>query len=218
MGSPVQQAELRLFKPVSEAELKAFMAKIRPYDVVRLKVLLPAAIGSAFPEVLLTDFIGHDGSDPELCACVAKLQGPVTFTDSRFGTFTLDRRADWLEAETNWGPDNVRLTFPAGTVEEQERSLAIARALWDDHDAWRHRMRDRILANLLMLKNEIWLEDNEPEVTADEFIRRLTVETVHIHPDGSVEFWHNDGDLFFGHMILVRGTLADGPTSASLQG
>jgi hypothetical protein len=31
-------------------------------------------------------------------------------------------------------------------------------------------------------------------------------------PDGAFEFWHNDGDLFWGHSILIVGSLEEGLT------
>ena len=37
-------------------------------------------------------------------------------------------------------------------------------------------------------------------------------------PDGRFEFWHEDGGLFWGRSIHVRGTLTAGPTDADIPG
>jgi hypothetical protein len=46
----------------------------------------------------------------------------------------------------------------------------------------------------------------------------LKLESITVYPDDSFEFWHNDGDLFWGHSILVSGSLSEGPTDAEVPG
>jgi hypothetical protein len=46
----------------------------------------------------------------------------------------------------------------------------------------------------------------------------MKLESITVHPDGRFEFWFDDGDLFWGHSIAVRGSLAEGPTEASVEG
>ena len=41
----------------------------------------------------------------------------------------------------------------------------------------------------------------------------MTLESIAVYPDGKLEFWFDDGDLFFGHWMSVSGNLSDGPTS-----
>jgi hypothetical protein len=46
----------------------------------------------------------------------------------------------------------------------------------------------------------------------------MTLESITVTPDGSFDFWHNDGDLFYGHSIQVSGNLSQGPTHADIPG
>jgi hypothetical protein len=57
---------------------------------------------------------------------------------------------------------------------------------------------------LLKLKNEIWLDKDEAFLTTDEFKNRIKLDGVVFSPDGEVEFYYKDGNLFFGHFILVK--------------
>ena len=68
------------------------------------------------------------------------------------------------------------------------------------------------------LKNRTWVEEGEKKVTAAQFRKRMKLESVSFYPDGSLEFCHDDGDLFWGHTILVSGTLRRGPTDADIPG
>ena len=45
---------------------------------------------------------------------------------------------------------------------------------------------------------------------------RLT--SINTYPEGGFEFWHDDGDLFWGHYIQVSGSLDEGLTSADIPG
>jgi hypothetical protein len=46
----------------------------------------------------------------------------------------------------------------------------------------------------------------------------MKLETISVSSDGSFNFWHDDGDLFYGHAIQVGGNLVEGPTYADIPG
>lgn len=78
---------------------------------------------------------------------------------------------------------------------------------------------DRIaLQEYLELKNEIWLGEGETTVTAEGFPDRMTLDSIEIDGDGNIAFWHDDGDLFWGHTITIEVTLQDGIRHAALYG
>src|SRR5207249_3318350 len=97
-------------------------------------------------------------------------------------------------------------------------ALKSAHTLWESQDVWSRRIRDFAVQKLLPLKNDAWLDEGEVEVTADQFQDRMTLDSITVYPNGSFEFWHHDGDLFWGHSIQVRGSLSEGPTDADIPG
>jgi hypothetical protein len=142
----------------------------------------------------------------------------MTFEDPQFGVFTLDAGGNCYDAKADWGGISVNLTIPAGGPVEMERSLATARNLWADQKNWQKRITDCAIAELWELKNESWLGEDEAEVTAAEFAARMQLQTVSVDADGLFDFWHHDGELFWGHVITVAGSLDDGPTGADIYG
>jgi len=61
---------------------------------------------------------------------------------------------------------------------------------------------------LLHLKNDGWLgedEDGEEEqpLNADQFRSRMCLTAVSFAQDGTSEWFYNDGDLFWGHTIVL---------------
>jgi hypothetical protein len=74
----------------------------------------------------------------------------------------------------------------------------------------------RIVADLLDLANDVWLDDDE-QITAGRFrgsltLKRLTVDACGVF--GAI--FHEDADVFAGHGIEVIGTLAEGATRTSI--
>jgi hypothetical protein len=61
---------------------------------------------------------------------------------------------------------------------------------------------------MLQGKNSSWPDEdgdeNELMITAEAFAERMTLNSVTVQNDGSLSFWFDDGDLFYGHAILVE--------------
>ena len=62
---------------------------------------------------------------------------------------------------------------------------------------------------LLELKNEGWLDENEEPLTPKQFKTRMVLKSISIWLEGDVEFYHNDGNLFLGHCILITMDKSD---------
>jgi len=217
-GGGIQNRELTVRKPVSKAELNATMGRFEPYDVIRIRARVAEQNSYGKPQALLDKIIGSDLLAADLMKRALELQEPVTFEDERFGVFTLDRRVDWYEAVVSWGSTDVRLTLSPHEGEDAKNCLATARAIWDLQLVWQERVANYVASNLLTLKNDNWLGEDEPELSEEEFKKRLTLNSITVHADGAFEFWYDDGDLFWGHSIRVSGSLSEGPTFAGIEG
>lgn len=157
--------------------------------------------------------------DPNLKAILEEQKKPVTFQEEGLGTFTLDRQVDWFEAEVDWLGGQISLVFDVG--EDRAGALQSAKALLADAASWDKRVREYAAGDLLASAND-WagqLEDEEPqEITKEQFMGRMELESIEIRADGSFEFWFADGDLFYGHSIHVSGDMENGPDEASMEG
>ena len=211
----MQSGPLVIRRQVTKEDLSALQEKLSPYVVVRVR----ARIGeSPFKghQGQLEAFIGVDASDAELNQHAEQLQKPVTLEDAIFGTFTLDRRVDWFTAEVVWDGKPILLNLSEST--EVRETLRMAHLLWERQDEWNRRIRDFAVQKLLSLKNDNWLDEDDAELTPDEFKDRMTLDSITMNADGSFDFWHNDGDLFWGHSIQIGGNLSEGPKYADIPG
>jgi hypothetical protein len=78
--------------------------------------------------------------------------------------------------------------------------------------------REYAVQELLDLKNESWLDEDEEPVTPDQFKSRMELEGLVFSPDGEVNFYHRDGDLFCGHCIQISMDGADHFVDAAIPG
>ncbi|WP_337177769.1 DUF2262 domain-containing protein [Paludisphaera sp.] len=216
-SGPLKSRELTTMFTIPPEEFDALWSRVHSLDVVRLRarVVEDSAIGEPRAEVV--EFVGHD-DDPELARLVVDLKTPVVHEDPDFGELVLDRATDWFKADVRWYRSTIELMVIRDESGSPELALATARALWSQPKAWTTRVKDLAVQQLLPLKNEDWLDEGESPLTPERFLRKLKLESIAVNPDGSFEFWFDDGNLFSGHMIQVDGTLTEGPTRTQLAG
>ncbi len=142
----------------------------------------------------------------------------MTFEDSQFGTLILDRRINAYRGKAIWNRVEVEISIHKDETGEIEGGLRTLRQLWQDQGTWAERIGNYAAQQLLRLKNDNWLDEDEAPLSADEFMARLRLECISIDQEGSFTFWHNDGDLFWGHSVEICGNLRDGPTFADIPG
>lgn len=215
-GEPLVGTPLTILRPVppSDGPGGKYFNDFPEYSVARLNVLLSKDRQRAVVHEELTS----RNPKKALKEVAARLREPVTRVTKRFGTLILNPRIEWFEGKIKWNGQSVRATFTRDEDGEVDDSVKTGEALWKAQVRWKKRIEDFIIEDLLPLKNESWLGEGEKELTPKEFKARMSLDSISLEPDGVFEFWYNDGDLFFGHSIQIRGTLADGPTDADIPG
>lgn len=217
-SGPVRTQSLTLRRRVTDQELKTFQESIDSETVIKIRarVAMDNVFGS--PQGQLEEFIGVDSADSELHSHLAELQKPFTHADERFGTLTFDRRVSWYSGTAEWNGQAIDLNVNVEHDVELRPALEVAYALWDNESNWQQRVADYAVEKLLPLKNDNWLGDDEAEFNSQQFKNKMTLESISVYADGDFEFWHDDGDLFWGHSIQISGNLSDGLTDADIPG
>jgi hypothetical protein len=213
-ASEVVERDMRLELPVAEEELKELMSRLQPYQVI--EVVVANVVNES--RLILSGIKAFDVDDRDLAKIAASLQKPVVITHEILGELTLDRRFGSYSGRFKWLKNDVNISLDCASPDKPESTMEHALTLLSNQSEWQSRVEDCALRELLDLKNASWREDGEPELAGKDFLARISLETIWISHDGSFTFWFNDGDLFWGHAIEVRGTLEVGPTSANIAG
>ncbi len=151
--------------------------------------------------------------DPDLKAILEEEKKPVTFQEEGLGAFTLNRQVDWFETTVDWLGTEISLVFDA--EEDRAGCIQSAKAVLAAAGDWDRRVREYAAGELLSSAND-WAEDEE--ITREQFMERMELESIEVRADGGFDFWFGDGDLFYGHSIHVSGDMENGPDDAEMEG
>jgi hypothetical protein len=217
-GGPMHTQALTARKEVTREDLKTFQSAIHAETVIAIRARVAEENVFGTPQALLEAFLHVDATDAELHGHLAQLQKPVIVEDDFFGVLTFDRRLGWYGGSAMWQGQAVELNLLPESRDDVALAFDAARALWASESSWSRRVRDFAVEQLLPLKNDNWLADDEVELTAEQFKSRMTLQTIEVGSDGSFVFWHDDGDLFWGHSIQICGSLSAGMTRADIPG
>lgn len=212
----VHQGEFELVT-LADDKLRKFLKTHVPQDfILRFKARV-----SGDGKQLLMVGLPEPGFDAELKAIQDEQKKPVTFWIDGLGTFTLVRSVGWFSCDVEWLGESIQLTMDRD--ENRADAVLTAQALMAGQEKWDGSIRAFAAEKLVDLANQ-WAvgseeETREPpeEVTAEQFMERMELESIQVYGNGSFEFWFNDGDMFWGHSIHILGSLEEGPTDAHME-
>lgn len=212
VGKVLVEQKLTILRPVPRGDIP--FSNFPRHSVHRIKVLL----SNDRTRALFAAEEKLDEPDAELSAVAEKLQKPVIVSTSRFGDLILNRRIGWFEGSAEWNGTHVEIHLHTDEHGEIVNALKFAESLWDSQSGWTRKVDDYAVQELLALKNDSWLDEREKPLKPDEFKSRMKLESITVGNDGEFDFWHNDGELFWGHMIQVSGSLERGLSHADIPG
>ncbi|RZK57401.1 MAG: DUF2262 domain-containing protein [Pedobacter sp.] len=63
---------------------------------------------------------------------------------------------------------------------------------------------EAIISKLLQLKNDSWLDEDQQPVTKEDFIKSMQLISIDFASNAAFDLYFDDGDLFYGHTIIVN--------------
>lgn len=123
--------------------------------------------------------------------------------DGLLGTLAWDDNLNWYRGEVRLANTSFKVSLTPDEGTDASNALSRAKQIIEDLEQYQQMAADYAVHGLLELKNDIWLEEGGEKVSADEFKAKMMLEAITVEADSNVTFWHNDGDLFWGHSIQV---------------
>ena len=152
----------------------------------------------------LVKILEKEVAEPRLETSRREYLKPVVIEDEA-GTFNLDRRYNFFEGQIDWLGSSQKICLdkdPDGdTAENAFRTL---RLFLSDVEKWDRSLRDYAARQLTDLAND-WRQEDVPQITEQEFARRIGTPSIHINERGGFEAEYEDDDMFYGHWIVVYG-------------
>lgn len=207
---PVELRNIRLVQEEIDDDLPfGSLGKLSPGTVVIIKARVVRLDDDVFGLVAGQARIATP--DAAFTEVLERLKTPDTVHDARLGKLTADPLLGWV-CRAEWLGRDCELMLT--TLD----SLTTAHALWEDQARWTRDASQFAAAKLIDLKNANWLVESQSPMTATEFQDRIRLACIAIRKDGAFDLEFDDGDLFWGHAIIVHGNLRCGLTRASVVG
>ncbi|MDQ8192693.1 DUF2262 domain-containing protein [Roseibacillus persicicus] len=210
--------KMTIRKVVDADELQRLEELVKAESIISIALHIGQLEGFDCRQGALVEIIESGVDDEDLKRFAADLATPVTIESKDLGRFTLDRRVGWFEGESRWGLRKIRINLSPADVSEPSSVIARAEDLWRQRKPLTRKACEVAAATLLEVKNGSWLNEREPPMTEAQFMRKMKLESITVEDDGGFDFWFEDGDIFWGHSIEVRGDQERGFFDAGFHG
>ena len=221
----------RIVYPVSDEEHDAggILDRFRREAVYRLKARkriphkIPEGVtASSQNQFLIVEVLEEDTPCPALEEVLAEYRRPVFLNDEELGELSLDKDLDMFEGGISWRGEDIDISLEVDSSSEDTWTAAVRamKQMAAEQDTWDRDMRAFAARELTELACE-WREsadEDVPEITEESFAQRIELTSIAMDADGSFSAYFEDDDMFFGHCVVVYGTLADGVASAVMAG
>lgn len=216
LSSETRIEEIRLEWQVNDEEWEQTRDILAKNNIVRLLVR------RADHSMMLVKVLENSYKDYELETILQDSLKPVFYMDDLLGKFELDKSVKTFEKQVSWAGEEGHLYFDWNEDEsEMKAALETAYALFSNQKEWNMKIRRYAAEELTELAND-WLQDNEEaeveEITEEMFMKLMELDSISVYADGDFNFFFYDGEMFWGHSIIVSGNINGEFTSAEIAG
>ncbi len=189
--------------------------KIKPEQVMK------GAQPRFFNNFMLTEVLEREVENAALSQLLENYNEVIAIEDEDCGTFTLERHFSWFAGTVDWLGEECRVTLECdeenGTTADQ--ALAQFKKLYANLETWDQNFRNYAAEELAETANdwqgeECYEEEEEGEdanslakITKEDFAKRIVISEFSIYAEGDYEAYYEDDDMFFGHVIIVNGSV-----------
>lgn len=184
------------------------------------KTVPEGRLPSFYNRFMVVKVIKENVQNDELLGVLEDYRKPIKITDEVLGEFELNKDYGMFEGNIDWLNENVSVSLEVDIDDKQtwNETLSILKVLFNAQKQKDLEFRTFAGEKLTSLAND-WLQDENKEITNDEFERRIKLSELVISYDGGdFTAYYNDDDMFYGHIITVYGNLKDGLESAQIEG
>lgn len=134
------------------------------------------------------------------------------------GQLVFDESLQQFSTDYNLNGSPLHLYVETAYREKAKEILIQVEGIINHITEFDQQARSFAATQLLDLKNEVWLDEDEVELSINEFIYHMSIESISFEEDGAVSIWYADGDLFWGHSIMVSYNKEGQPIDVSING
>ena len=221
----INSGEGELFWLAEEKDRDGWIFDLKPLTIYHIKCRKRKAeknkenAEQLLNKYMLVEVVGRNLQNEGLLNVLSDYRKPVFIEDGQCGRFELERVYGCFSAVLPWngGECNVSLDYDGKDIETAKKALAAFKEIYADIARWDRDFRDFAARKLTELAND-WQPGGGATISEENFSSRILISEISIDEDGEYTVYYDDDDMFYGHVILVTGSLKEGMTSAEIAG
>lgn len=167
------------------------------------------------------EVIKRNCHEERLDAILMEYRRPVKIKPEGCQELTLDKSLGMFSGGGIWNGQECCINLDTDEEETQTAGDACntLKRLMENCKEWDEKARKFAAAELTENAND-WAEeeDDNNEITEEEFAKRLIISEVCVSTDGDFEIYYDDDDMFWGHVVIVSGNIETGMEDAYIAG
>lgn len=183
------------------------------------KTVPEGGLASAYNKFMLVKVVEKQVQNDELLSVLKEYRAPVKIIDKELGEFTLDKDYGLFQGNLKWLHGEISVSLAAD--EDNKRScngaIEILRSMVNRQIQKDIEFRTYAAEELTDLANE-WSQDEDVKITMSDFITKINLSALDISHEGEFTAYYSDGDMFYGHTIIVSGNITTGIDEATIAG
>lgn len=118
------------------------------------------------------------------------------------GELTYNDKLEWYEGK--FEIENKVIEVSVYNAESNELEKLISFVDKQIKTKFYEEMLLKMESKMINLKNDVWLGEDEPLMTIDNFRKRISISSIVFYDDCSSSIYCNDDDIFWGHTIDIN--------------
>lgn len=226
----LQSREGRVTWPLTDEEIKEHSSgwpynfgKFAMYRLLVRKIdtrtMPEGLVPSAYNSFMIVNVLEENAENEQLLAVLEEFKRPVVIEDEVLGKLTLNKSFGTFEGDIYWLGEDVSVSLEVDAQNEETWPVAVGilKELFKQSEIKDSEFRSFAADELTELAND-WLDDDGEEISAGDFRKRISISELTVSHDGSFTAYYNDDDMFYGHIIMIEGSIAEGLTDAYIAG
>lgn len=170
--------------------------------------------------LMVIEVLERNCEDDRLAEILREYQIPVMIHPTGCGELLLDKSMGTFDGDCQWNGEKCKVCLDVDDegAKTAENAVVTLAKLLSDSEIWDDKARKLAASELVESANDWQQEEDAVEITKEDFAKRLTLSSLYISANGNLEIFYDDDDMFFGHVIIVRGNIVNGLDSADIAG
>lgn len=178
--------------------------------------------------LMVVDVVKRDCENSYLKEILAEYQKPVTISPRGCSELLLDKHLEMFDGNCIWNGEScgLHLDVDEEGAKTADEAVAVLEILLSQSEIWDNKARKYAAAELTDLAKDWQTEEEDEEgetskaaeLTEEIFADRIIFSELCISTGGDFELYYDDDDMFWGHVIIVRGNIEKGFDDAEIAG